>query len=75
MELDPGTGDDHRAAGAGEIACDVLDLLARNIASGGEIAEIGVGDEHSQFRYARSEFGAANAALNQAHDLMERTRR
>ena len=58
VHRNPGASDHHRRPGGGEIPRHAFDLRARNIAAGGEIVEVGVGDEHAQFRYARGEFGA-----------------
>ncbi len=63
MQRDPGAGDHHRAARGGEVACDSLDLLTRNVAPGGQIVEIGLSDELAQFRYAGGEFGAVLVVL------------
>jgi hypothetical protein len=58
VHRNPRAGDHHRRPGGGECPRHAFDLCARNIATGSEIIEIGVGDELAQFRYARGEFGA-----------------
>ena len=59
VQGNPGPGHHQRAARSGEIPGHPLDLDAGEIASRGQIVEVGVGDELAQTIYARREFGAA----------------
>ena len=63
VQGNPGPGDHHRAARGGEVPGHPLDLDAGDIASRGQIVEVGVGDELAQFIYARREFGAVLAVF------------
>ncbi len=63
VQRDTGPGDDHRAACGGEIPCHPLDVVPPHVAAGGQVVQIGVGDQCAQLVHSGGQVAAVLGVL------------